>query len=252
MNRRQARWVEELATFNFDLYNQKGSSNRTADASTRCPAFTSRERGTTVAGNQTLLRKEQWLEVGAMEIEDDQYEVLKIAALKLDLLLPEAKQRIKDKALLDEQYRKICQRVACQHDAIDVNFSIKENLLCSKSQIYILMGLWERILQWEQDLKIAGHFGRVRTLELVRRNFSCPNMEMDVRRYCNQCDNCHSTKSPRHDKHGLSHPLEHACMPWTHITMDCITDLPESGGATLILVVVDWFTKMSHLNPSRK
>jgi hypothetical protein len=51
--------------------------------------------------------------------------------------------------------------------------------------------------------------------------------------------------------HGLLHPLKIACKPWTHISTDLITDLPESKGATMILVVVDQFTKMVHYIPTQ-
>jgi len=104
----------------------------------------------------------------------------------------------------------------------------------------------------EHDSKIAGHFGRDRTMELISRNFYCPKMEDDIRQYCNECDNCHRTKAPRHAKHGLLHPLELQSKPWTHISTDFITDLPESLGYTKILVVVDRFTKMAHFIPLSK
>jgi hypothetical protein len=59
-------------------------------------------------------------------------------------------------------------------------------------------------------------------------------------------------KAPGHAKHGLPHPLELACKPWRYISMDCITDLPESEGASMILVAVDRFTKMVHFVPIKK
>ena len=77
-------------------------------------------------------------------------------------------------------------------------------------------------------------------------------MERDIRKYCRECDICQRTKAPRHAKHGLLHPLQLACKPWTHISRDFITDLPESEGATLILVVVDRFTKMAYFVPIKK
>jgi transposase InsO family protein len=71
-------------------------------------------------------------------------------------------------------------------------------------------------------------------------------MEKDVRRYCNECDKCRRTWAPPHAKHGLLHALEMACKPWTHISTDFISDFPGSEGVTMILVVVDRFTKMAH------
>jgi len=104
----------------------------------------------------------------------------------------------------------------------------------------------------EHDSKVAGHFGRDRTMELISRNFFWPKMEDDVRQYCNECDNCQPMKAPRHAKHGLLHPLELPCKPWTHISTDFITDLPELWGHSKILVVVDRLTKMAHFIPISK
>lgn len=34
--------------------------------------------------------------------------------------------------------------------------------------------------------------------------------------------------------------------PWSHVTMDFVTGLPPSSGNTVILTVVDCFSKFSH------
>jgi len=250
--RRQARWSEELKQYNFRLLYRKGSSNAKADILSRCPEFTSNGGGTTSATSQSMLDKEQWLEVGAMEVDlDNDYETIQVSAMDMDQLLPEAKERLKEKARLDEKYRELCKQVTTKGN-IDKNFTITDDLLCWKNRIYAPEGIRQRIIQSEHDSKVAGHFGRERTLELISRNFHWTNMERDVRKYCNECDNCQRTKASRHAKHGLLHPLELACKPWTHISTDLITDLPESEGATMILVVVDRFTKMAHFIPIKK
>ena len=110
----------------------------------------------------------------------------------------------------------------------------------------------QRIMKSVHNSKVAAHFGSERTMQSVTRNFYWLNMETDVRKYCNECDNCQRTQSPHHAKHGLLHPLKLACKPWTHISTDFITDLPESDGATMIYVVVDRFTKMAHFIPIKK
>jgi hypothetical protein len=248
LNRRQARWAEQLQTYIFDLFYHKGSSNQKADTLSRCPAFTSREGGTTAAGQQMLLRKEQWVEIGAMQLDDDDCEGIDIGAIAIDQLLPEANERIKEKALLDEDYIAICKQLS-SGGRIDEHYGIKGDLLYWKNRLYVPKGLKKRAMSSEHDPKVAGHFGRERTMELLTRNCYWPNMEGDVRIYCNECNNCQRTKAPRHAKFGLLHPLEMACKPWTHISTDFITDLSESEGATLILVVVDRFTKMAHFVP---
>jgi hypothetical protein len=245
LNRRQARWSEELKQYIFQLLYRMGTSNAKADILSRCPAFTSREGGTTSATNQTMLDMEQWLEVGAMELDLDGYESTQVSTIEVDRVLPEARQRIKKKGMLDEKDRELCKQITTGGN-IDKSFSITDELLCLKNRMYVPEGLRQRVMQSEHDSKVAAHFGRERTLELLTRNFYRTNMERDVRKYCSECDICQKTKAPRHAKHGLLHPLELACKPWTHISTDFITDLPESEGATIILVVVDRFTKMAH------
>jgi len=107
-----------------------GSSNAKADILSRCLAFTSKEGGTTSATNQTMLRKEQWLEVGAMELDlDDNFESIQISAIEVEQLLPEARERIKEKVILDDRYRELCKQVSTRGN-IDKSFSMSNELLC--------------------------------------------------------------------------------------------------------------------------
>jgi len=196
-----------------------------------------------------MLDKDQWLEVGAMELDlNDYYESIQISALEVDQLLAEARERIKEKAMLDEKYKELCKLVSTGGN-IDKSFSISNELLCCKNRVYVPEGQRPRVIQSEHDSKVAGLFGRERTLELLTRNFYWTNMEHDVRKYCSECDNCQRTKAPIHAKHGLQHHLELTCKTRTHISMNFLTDLPESKGATIILGVVDRFTEMAHFVP---
>lgn len=77
--------------FDFDLFYRKGSCILKADKVSRCLVFTFREGATTATRNQTLLRKEQWLEVGAMQIDEEEEEVINIEAIDVEQLLLEAK-----------------------------------------------------------------------------------------------------------------------------------------------------------------
>lgn len=68
-------------------------------------------------------------------------------------------------------------------------------------------------------------------------------MKKNVEAYVKGCEACQCTKSSTQAKVAPLHlnavPLE----PWTHILVDMITRLPESGGHDALLVIVDRFSK---------
>jgi len=128
LNRRHARWALRLKGYNFVIEYRKGTGNQKADILSRCPAYTFRVGGTTAITTEPLLGPDQWLEVGAMEIEDDNFQEICIEAMEVELLLPERKRKIIDDALLDERYKSICKLVKIGNNA-DENYEIIEDLL---------------------------------------------------------------------------------------------------------------------------
>lgn len=106
------------------------------------------------------------------------------------------------------------------------------------------------------DNPLAGHFGHVRTLELIKRKYYWPKMAKDVRDYVMTCTACQRIKPVRHKPHGQLQWLPLPRGPWSDITMDFITDLPPSKKKAKaydsILVVVDRYTKMARYIPVRK
>jgi len=70
----------------------------------------------------------------------DEYETIQIAAIDVDQLLPEAKEKIKEKAMLDEKYEDLCKQLSPGGN-IDRNFTLANELLCWKNRIYVPEGL---------------------------------------------------------------------------------------------------------------
>jgi len=104
-----------------------------------------------------------------------------------------------------------------------------------------------KILRDNHDSRIAGHFGIHKTLERLKHNYHWVKMEEDVTDYVRSCDTCRRDKPSRHKKYGLLEPLEVPYRPWSSISMDWITELPESGDCTQIWVIVYRFSKMVRL-----
>jgi len=79
-------------------------------------------------------------------------------------------------------------------------------------------------------------------------------MDTNVRKYIARCKLYHRVKAPWHTHHGTNMLLPPPSQLWKGVTMDFITDLPESTASwyTGILVIVDRLTKMAIYLPCRK
>jgi hypothetical protein len=75
------------------------------------------------------------------------------------------------------------------------------------------------------------------------------NISQDVQTFIKQCTICQRGKHKLCKYPGLLHPLPIPQSSQTNISMDFIEGLPSSNGISVIMVVVDRFTKYSHLFP---
>ena len=126
-------------------------------------------------------------------------------------------------------------------------WSMENCLLYYRGKIYIPgADLHRWILALCHDSKLAGHPRRWKTLELVLWNYWWPQMSRYIGKYVSTCDMCLHTKSIRQLPTGELHPLPILNGPWDTISVDFITELPESNGKDAIMVVVDSMTKWSH------
>lgn len=98
----------------------------------------------------------------------------------------------------------------------------------------------------------GGHSGINLTIQKLRRHYYWPGLRQYVTKYVQQCFTCQTAK-PRHQKPaGLLQSLPIPNGPFDSISMDFITDLPDSDGFNAILVVVDRFSKYTIFIPTTK
>ena len=99
------------------------------------------------------------------------------------------------------------------------------------------------------DCPQAGHWGMMKTLELLQRKFKWTGMRADVDEYVRTCPTCQGLAARRHKPYGSLEPLPQPSRPWTEISMDWITGLPPSikygREYNSILTIVDRYTKMA-------
>jgi len=64
-----------------------------------------------------------------MQIKEDDYMVLIVGGIYIDQMLPEAKERIKKKGMLDKEYGKICPQVTSETNTINNNSPVTYGIL---------------------------------------------------------------------------------------------------------------------------
>ena len=127
-------------------------------------------------------------------------------------------------------------------------WDIIDELIYFKNSLYIPNNedLQTIITKGCNDSQIAEHFGQEKMIEIVCRDFYWKGLTNWINDYVRSFDECQHNKSPRHARFGLLQPLLVPFAAWTSISIDFITQLPESQGRTQIMVVVDRFTKIAH------
>nr|GEY26826.1 RNA-directed DNA polymerase [Tanacetum cinerariifolium] len=126
-------------------------------------------------------------------------------------------------------------------------FLFKNNRLCVSR-----CSLWDAItLEYHQG-GLGGHFGRDKTMGLIRDRFYWPNVVKDVSRIVKRCRVCHLAKS-HHTNADLYTPLPFPNGPWEDVSIDFVLGLPRTQRQKdSIMVVVDRFSKMAHFVPCAK
>ena len=131
-------------------------------------------------------------------------------------------------------------------------FEIKNKIILYNNLVYVPEKMRLDILTRYHDKPTAGHLGIRRTEELITRNFWWPKLHQDVVSFVNSCELCQRNKVSRHKRYDLLRPLEIPDRPWKSIEIDFLCGLPESKKFTVIMVVVDRFSKMIHLIPFKE
>ena len=118
----------------------------------------------------------------------------------------------------------------------------------------IVLPRFQNLRQWAisecHDTKYAGHLGVTKTLALLKRIYWWKGMKQHVYNYVRSCHSCQRNKPSQQSPPGLLQPLPIPSRPWTSISMDLITSLPQTDeGHDSIVTVVDRLTKMVHFFP---
>ena len=79
-----------------------------------------------------------------------------------------------------------------------------------------------RVIQYNHDHILSGHFGQNKTIELIHRKYVWPNLWTMVKHFCNSCTTCKCSKAPHHKPYGLLKQLPVLELPWNSISINFI------------------------------
>jgi hypothetical protein len=94
---------------------------------------------------------------------------------------------------MDERLQELLVRPTA---ALPEGITTADRLVYNQGRIEVLAGndIRQQILRSRHDSRLAGHPGRARTLELVRRCYTWPSLKKFVNQYVNRCDSCQRVK----------------------------------------------------------
>jgi len=205
----QHHWVGKLLGFDFSVEYRSGASNTVADA---------------------LSRR-----------DDDEGTLLAVSAPRFDFIARLRHAQATDPALV------------AIHDEVRAGtranpWSVVDDMVAYGGRLYIPSAspLLQEIVAAVHD---DGHEGVHRTLHRLRRDFHFPNMRRVVQDFVRACATCQRYKSEHLHPAGLLHPLPVPSIVWADIGIDFVEALPRVHGKTVILSVVDRFSKYCHFVP---
>lgn len=242
LNNRQRNWLYELAEYDVVLSHHPGKENVVADALSRRADY---EKDYVIRTELTS-RPELQLAAAVNSISWGSTTTIECSLLK----------EVAAMAGGDPEYQKLKEKIEAKSQS-RVGFRIDNGLLYTlNGRLYVPDAsdstLKTRLLGEAHDAPASGHLGRDKTYERLARYFYWPRMHQEVAEYCNTCQTCQAVKPSNKNKIGLLQPLPAPSRPWESISLDLITDLPETKrGNTACVTFVDRFSKMVHIWPCK-
>lgn len=128
-------------------------------------------------------------------------------------------------------------------------FSLTDSLIRLNGRIWIgaNLALQTKLISAFHASPIGGHSGYIVTYQRLKKLFSWFGLKKDVANFVKQCQVCQQAKHEHCRLPGLLVPLPVPKEAW----VDIVEGLPKLDGFSVILVIVDRFTKFAHFIPLR-
>jgi hypothetical protein len=214
----QQRWISKLLGYDFVIEYKKGKENKVADALSR--KFEDFPESDTLSISLISFPTPDWIEdlKALYSHNPDSKDLL----LKLQQGLNTPK-----------------------------GFVLQQGLILKKGRIWVVQNstFQKQLLEYIHSNPTSGHSGYHKTIHRAKSDFYWTGMRKDIKRFVKECSVCQENKHETTHPAGLLQPLPIPTRAWSDISMDFIEGLPSSQGLSVILVVVDRFTKYGHFLP---
>jgi len=260
------RWIASLGCYDFIIRYRSGKSNNDADGLSRLPQRNTEDFEEITKESIRALCKVQFgqpyietLCMSANDLPDDsnlygdiipqdwrkhQREDTVIGQF-LTAVINKTKPAVavvttkEGKCLLRDFHKLVVKRGALYRKVMNGEEELFQLVLPSKFR--------EMAMRYAHD--DMGHFGRERSINVLRERLYWPNMVTDVQEWVRSCERCIRRKTPANARAPLisiktSQPLELVCMDYLSLEL-------SKGGYQNILVITDHFTKLAIAIPTR-
>ena len=233
LQRRQIRWQVELDEFYFGFQHRPGKQSVKPDALSR--KFDHEEAKKD--NKAQILLPDKWFinSIEAMDVQVPFLEELYKEQCK-DEIIQEFNKRLEGNPPPRGWKRQ----------------PLHDNVWTFYDKIYVPKPLRRIVFSMVHSDIVSGHPGQKPSIEKTQRTFYWPTLKDDISKWVQQCDVCQRHKNFPGKKVGLLVPNEIPTKPWEIVSMDMLTDLPESEGFDALLIIVDRFSKMIRIIRTNK
>lgn len=222
---RLARWSLKLQAYDFTIEHRRGSDNIVPDALSR------------VFVDELQIEDEH---DANLDLDHASFDSPDYAALRARILANPG--RLPDLQVRDRH--------------VFVRTQFRRNEVRSESsswRLWVPTDLTTKAIQFAHNPSLSSHPGLGKTLEKLKRTYFWPKMGRQVIEFIRDCSTCKETKAPNvtlRPPMGRQVTVER---PWQRIYVDLLGPYPRSkAGNTMLLIVLDQFSKFVLLKPLRK
>jgi len=139
----------------------------------------------------------------------------------------------------------IAKRQEIQDGIAGATWSMADGFVMHRGRIFVPdeSTLWPALLHQAHG---TGHEGAQKTLVRLRASFYNPHASRKVREFVKSCTTWQRNKTEHLHPAGLLQPLDVPHSVWADIAMDFVEGFPRISGKSVVLTVIDRFSKYAH------